>query len=297
MSDSDNWLYSGRGASPALRWSFYADAPLADVRLARESGEIVAADVSGSLYLLDRLGQVQALIRSRRKISSLTWADVGGGGAAVVSPRSFAWIDRKLQFTWTRDVPDDILTIAMNPHGTHVAVSMIDGVTLVYSADNRRVSRFETVRPLRYLSLLATEAHLLAAAEHGLVGRYTLQGRMIWTEKLWSNVGDLAATGDGKNVFLAGFSHGVQSYDGQQGTSRGAYLTEGNVAMVSCGYAKKQFVASTLERDLFSMSDGGEVMWSLTLPEDIVRLILAPLCDWLLLGFSSGRIVRLDCQR
>lgn len=297
MSDSESWLYSGRGASPALRWSFTADAPLSDARLARESGETLVADVSGGLYRLDRRGRISALIRSRHRITSLAWADTGASGAAILSARKIAWIDRNLQFTWTREVPDDITAIGMDPHGSHVAVSMADGVTLVYSADNRRVSRFETVRPLCYVTLLATETQLVAAAEHGLVGRYTLQGRAVWAEKLWSNVGGLSVTGDGRHVFLAGFAHGVQVYDGQQGESRGAYLTEGTVNMVSCGYAKKQLVATTLERDLFSMSDGGELIWSAKMPEDPCRIALAPLCDWLLVGFQSGRVIRLDCSR
>lgn len=295
--DSEAWLYSGRGAAPALRWSFTADAPLADLRLARETGEILVADISGGLYLLDRRGRVISLIRTRHAIQRVAWADTGIGGTAAFDDRTLIWFDRKLQFDWTRELPDDVQAIAMDPYGTHVAVSMADSSTVIFTSENRKVSRFETVRPLRYLQMLATKTHLLGAAEHGLVGRYSIRGEVIWTEKLWSNVGDLAASGDGRSLFLAGFAHGVQSYDGEDGTSQGAYLTEGSVSLVACGYGKKQIVASTLERHLFAINEAGDLLWNLTLPEDLARILMSPLGDWIVLGFASGRIARLDCSR
>lgn len=295
--DSEAWLYSGRGASPALRWSFTADAPLTDLRLARETGELLVADVSGGLYLLDRRGRVISLIRTRHEIQRVAWSDTGVGGTAAIDGQTVVWFDRKLQFDWTREMPDDILALAMDPHGTHVAVSMADGVTMIFTSEDRKASRFETVRPLRYLQLLATATHLVAAAEHGLVGRYSMRGETIWTEKLWSNVGDMSVTGDGRNLFLAGFAHGVQSYDGSEGASRGAFVTEGTVSLVACGYSRKQLVAATLERQLFAINDSGDLTWNLTLPEDLSRVLMSPLGDWIILGFASGRIVRLDCGR
>ncbi len=299
MSDGQEaWLYSGRGVAPTLRWSFTADAPLTDLRLARETGEVLVADLSGGLYLLDRRGRVVSLIRTRHVIQRMAWADTGIGGTAAFDDRTVAWFDRKLQFDWTREVPDDVLAIAMDPHGTHLAVSMADGVTAIFTSENKKVSRFETIRPLRYLQLLTTEAHLMAAAEHGLVGRYSLRGEAIWSEKLWSNVGDLAASGDGRNLFLAGFMHGVQSYDGEAGTTRGAFVpSEGTVSLVACAYAKRQLAAATLERQLFAVNDAGESVFNLTLPEDLSRIVMSPLGDWIVLGFASGRVVRLDYGR
>jgi hypothetical protein len=295
--DSDAWLYSGRGASPALRWSFTADAPLADVKLARETGEILLADMSGGLYLLDRRGRVQALIRTRHELQRIAWADTGTAGVAAFDDQTVAWFDRKLQFQWTREVPDDVMSVAIDPHGTHVAICMADAVSTVLNSDSHKVSRFTTVRPLRYVQLLATATDLIAAAEHGLVGRFSFKGETIWTEKLWSNVGDLAATGDGRNVYLAGFAHGVQTYDGDDGAARGAFVTEGTVSQVTCGYSRKQLVAATLERQLFAISDGGELVWNLTLPEELNRVLMSPLGDWIVLGFASGRVVRLDVSR
>ena len=176
-------------------------------------------------------------------------------------------------------------------------MTMADGVTLIYSSANKRVSRFETVRPLRYLHFLATVTEMVAAADHGLVGRYSMRGDQIWAEKLWSNVGDIAVTGDGKHLFLAGFAHGIQAYDGQLGTSLGSFVTEGTVSLLACAFSKRQVVGATLERDLFAINDSGTASWNLSVPEDILRLVMSPLGDWIIVGFASGRIVRLDINR
>jgi hypothetical protein len=124
-----------------------------------------------------------------------------------------------------------------------------------------------------------------------------MRGEQIWNEKLWSNVGDMAVSGDGRNLYLAGFTHGVQVFDGEGGSAQGAFVTEGTVSLVSCGYAKKVLVAATLERHLFAVNDAGESQWNLTMPEDLNRVLMSPLADWLVLGFNSGRIVRLDVGR
>ena len=299
MSDgsTDDWVYSGRGVQPTLRWSFTVDAPLVDVRLARETGEVIAADASGGLYLLDRRGRVQSLTRTRHALQRVAWCDNGTGGAVAFDNTMVAWFDRRLQFRWTREMPDEVLAISVDPHGTHVAVAMANGVNMVLTSENKKFSRFETVRPLRHLQLLATSTDMLAAADHGLVGRYALGGNAIWTEKLWSNVGDLAVTGDGRSVFLAGFTHGAQLYDGAAGVSQGTFVAEGTVGLVTCGFSKKHLVAATLERQLFSVDDGGSLVWHLTAPEDVNRVLMSPLGDWIVCGFASGRIVRLDSNR
>jgi hypothetical protein len=289
------WLVTtGRGNRPTLRWSFTVDAPLTDLRLSRETGEVIAADVSGGLYLLDRRGQVRALTRTRHSVQRLAWSDTGTSGAAILDDNLVGWFDRNLQFRWTRDFPDEILSLAVDPYGTHVALGQADGVNFVYSDANKKLCRFETARPLRHIQFLTNSQGLLVAAEYGFIGRYSLAGLPAWTNKLWSTVGDLAATGDGRWLFLAGFAHGVQAFDGQTGETRGTFLCDGTAGLVSCGFTKRHVIAYTLERTLFSVDDGGNPQWNVTAPEDILRVILSPLGDFMICGFASGRIMRFD---
>ncbi len=292
---SADWLTTtGRGDRPTLRWSFSVDAPLTDVRLARETGEVLAADVSGGLYLLSRRGQVKALTRTRHAVKRLAWSDTGTAGAAILDENVVGWFDRNLQFQWTRDLSDELLTVAVDPYGTHVAVAQADGVNIVLTQANKKASRFETARPLRHIQFLSHKPELLVGAEYGFIGRYTLGGAPLWTNKLFSTVGDLTATGDGRSLFLAGFAHGIQAFDGQTGDARGTFVCDGTVGLVSCGFSKRDIVAYTLERTLFSADDEGNPQWNVTVPDDVQRIILSPLGDFLICGFASGRIVRLD---
>ena len=293
----DDWVYTGRGVSPTLRWSFTVDAPLIDIRLGRETGEVIAADADGVLSLLDRRGRVQSQSRTRHQYQRVAWSDNGTAGAAAYDNVMVGWFDRKLQFAWTREMPDEVTAISIDPHGTHLAIAMANGVNMVVSAENKKYSRFESVRPLRYIQLLPTSRELIGAADHGLVGRYALTGNIVWTEKAWSNVGDMAATADGRHVFLAGFTHGAQLFDGQAGKSRGSFVSDGTVNLIACGFTKKHLVVSTLERQLFFINDDGGLLWHLAPPEDITRVLMSPLGDWIICGFASGRIIRLDNSR
>ncbi len=292
MSDED-WLKTGEGAKPALRWSFVTDAPLNDLRVARESGDVIAVDQSGGLYLLDRLGQVRALTRTAHELRKVAWADDGSLGAVLVDDNSLGCFDRQLQFLWIRELPHEALAVAMTPFGSHIAVSMSDAHNLIYDSENRKISRFEAQRPLLHLQFLHTKPELVGAAEHAFFARYHIDGEPLWTERLWSNVGDLSVTGDGKFIFLAGFSYGVQVFDGT-GTAVGSFVLDGSASLVSATYIGKLILAATLERQLLCLDPEGNARWRLDLPDDLCRIFLSPLGDWLILGFASGRIVRLD---
>jgi WD40 repeat protein len=299
MSDNvAEWLTTtGRGDRPTLRWSFSVDAPLTDIRLSRETGEVVAADVSGGLYLLNRRGQIQALTRTRHTVKRLAWSDTGGVGAAILDDRKIGLFNRNLQFQWTRELPDEIISVAVDPYGTHVAAGQADGVNVVYTQENKKCSRFETERPVRHIQFLTNDTELVVASEYGFIGRYSISGIPVWTTKLWSTVGDLTATGDGRSIFLAGFGLGIQAFDGQTGNARGTFVCDGTVGLVSSGFTKRGIVAYTLERTLFGVDDSGTPLWNVNPDEDIQKIILSPLGDFIICGFNSGRIMRFDTMQ
>jgi hypothetical protein len=292
VSDED-WLRGGSGAKPFLRWSFVTDAPLTDLRVARETGDVIAADQSGGLYLLDRAGHIRALTRTAHGLRKLAWADDGSLGAVLVDDASVGCFDRQLQFRWIREFPRETLAVAVTPFGSHIAVSQSNAQNLIYDCENRKVSRFESLRPLVHLQFLDTAPELIVAAEHACFARYRLNGEAAWMERLWSNVGDLAVTGDGRAIFLAGFAYGVQVFDGT-GAGVGSFVLDGTAALVSSTSVEKLIIASTIERHLLCLDTDGQARWILELPDDLCRIVLSPLGDWLVCGFASGRIVRLD---
>jgi outer membrane protein assembly factor BamB len=152
------------------------------------------------------------------------------------------------------------------------------------------------MRPLTYAQFVATEPAIVASAEHGLVCRYQLDGQQVWSDKLWNNVGQLAAAGDASLIFLACFSHGVQVYDGDGGTV-GSYVLEGTASRVAVSFEPQRIFAATIERKLYWLDADGEVLWSTTPPDDIEAVACDPLGEWVICGLKCGRVYRLDWTR
>ncbi len=292
-SGSPDWLTQARGERPLLRWSFATDARLTDMKYARETGEVLAADDSGGLYLLDRRGHVAALTRTGHTFRFVAFADTGSAGAVIVDDRQIAWIDRQLQFVWKKALPDEALGLAMDPYGTHVVVSLANGQNVIYNADKKKLLDFESLRPLRFLQWTATSTGFLAAADYGFFARYSLYGDLDWSERLWSTVADLAVTGDGEMVVLAGLAHGVQVFD-SLGSAQGSFVLDGTASLVAASYTRRRIVAATLEKHVTLLDTEGTMRWMIQPPDDVLRLQMGPMGDHVVIGFADGHITRLD---
>jgi hypothetical protein len=287
------WLKLGRGTPPRLRWSISTDAPLAAMELARESGEVLAADASGGLYLLNRRGRLSALTRSFDHLTALAWSDVGTHFAAVVGESQLSLVDRKFKPLWSLELPETIVGLAMSPHGGHLAVGLAGGRAIVFDEARRQVARFETSRPLRFLRFLASRPALIGAAEYGLLCARQLDGGEVWSTPLWSNSGDLSVTGDGSSIFLAGFNQGVQVFD-SEGESRGAYVVDGTPDHVSTSFMRRRLAVSTLERHFYWLDTAGTLRWATALPDAVRALRCDPSGSGVVCAMEGGRIVRLD---
>lgn len=295
MTGSADWVQTGQGTLPAMRWSFATDAPLTDLAFARESGETLAADESGGLYRIDRRGRVQSLTRTAHQMRLVAMADDGSAGVAILDEQTLAWFDKTLQFRWTRELDDEVVGLAISPQGTHVVAALSSGMNVVYDADKHKTSSFESLRPLRYLQFVVTEPAIIAAADYGFFARYSLAGDPLWNERLWSTVNDLTITGDGSAIVLAGLAHGLQVFDGD-GTSRGNFVLDGTAHRVSATYGKQRIVAATMERQLLMVETDGDLRFGLTAPEEITKVRLSPLGDFVIVGLADGHIVRLDVR-
>lgn len=287
------WLSGGRGISPRLGWSWSTDASLVGFALARETGEVFAADFSGDLYRLDRAGKIAGLTRGLKGIRALVWSDTGEAGAALLGDACMCRLTRDLKAAWTFDFPEPTVAAAVDPYGQNTAVSLADGGNLVLNNEQKQVSVFETQRPLSQLRFVTTQTDLVGAAEYGLLCCYQLDGSHKWSERLWSNIGDLSVTGDGERLFLAGFNVGIQTYDGK-GNHRGSYVVEGTVNHVATSFTGDRLVATTVEGHLYWLDADGSLIWATAVDEEICQVACDPLGEWIVCGFSQGRLVRLD---
>lgn len=296
-SDSPpEWVQAGRGIGPLVRWIFNTEAPLTGLCLARETGEVLAADAIGSLYRIDRRGGYSAVNRIREPIRHIAFSDDGEFAAALAGESQVYRFDRQLQTVWKLDLPEQCLQVAIDPYGQYIAVSLADGGNLIFDARRRRVAGFATIRPLSHLAFLTTEPTLVSAAEHGLICCHSITGESLWEEKLWSNVGRLTATGDGELIYIAGFNHGVQTFDGS-GAPIGSYIVEGTVNRIATSYEPQRLIASTIEKHLYWLDADGELLWATMTPEDVVHLSCDPFGEWAVCGFAGGQVICLDWSR
>ncbi|MFN0056288.1 MAG: PQQ-binding-like beta-propeller repeat protein [Planctomycetales bacterium] len=286
------WLKAGEGKRPQSAWSFSTDAPLVALRLARETGETLAADEAGNLYSLDRRGEVRHATRIPPPIRGLAWSDVGEGGLALCGDRRLLWFDRSLTPLGYIEESERILAIAGESHGLYAAVSLESSRVALYDSDRGLVRRFQTMQPLTTIEFLAHEPALVALGDYGLLCCHTFAGPAQWRQALYVHVSDLAVTGDGQTILLACFSHGIQCYDGQ-GTQLGSYQLGGTVTHVATSFIPGRIAAATQEGQLYALEATGQVLWRAPLPEELRRLVCDPLGNGLLCGFQSGRIEKL----
>jgi hypothetical protein len=292
-SASTNWMREGRGIAPRVKWTCSADGPLTALDLAAETGEVFAADESGSLFRLDRTGRIAALTRFHDPVRILDWSDDGRFGVAVVGEATLHRLDREFQSVWKLDLPEVCVSAAISPFGTHIAAGLASAKNFICSEHKRIEGDFESVRPLAYLKWASAEPLLVGAGQHDLLAAYTVSGEVIWQEKLWSNIGDIALTGESDLIYLAAYHHGVQTFDGE-GTNIGTYAVDGTVSKVAASFEPHRVIAATLERTLYWLDADGQLLWTTTAPEELTALHCDPLGEWIVCGFDSGRLIRLD---
>jgi WD40 repeat protein len=295
-SAEPDWIRGVQGNSPSLAWSFTTEGRLTGLALAREAAEVFATDESGILCRIDRRGKIAALNRLPDPVRLLDWSDDGRMGAAVCGEATLHLFNHVLQSQWSIDLPEPPLSVAIAPYGTHVAVGLADGTSRIYDSAKQKLAKFETIRPLAHLHFVATEAGLIGAAEHGLICRLALDGKVVWSDKLWSNVGQLSIAGDASMIYLACHTHGVQVYDGDGGTV-GSYVLDGTVSRAAVSFEPQRILAATIERKLFWLDADGELLWSAEPPDAVETLAVDPLGEWAICGLKCGRIFRLDWTR
>lgn len=293
MNTKRDWLANGRGLTPRLSWSVTTEAPLVSLQLARETGELLAADEIGGLYLIDRTGRLASMTRGLSHLQALAWSDIGAGGAALVGEKRLHWFDRQLAFQWQLELPETAVALALDTHGQYAAISLDNGINLVYDANKKLLRRFQTIQPLIAMEFLVHEQALLGVAEYGLLCRHGFDGQQHWQEKLWANVGDMAVTGDGQTILLACFTHGIQCHNAE-GAQVGSYQVGGTVCKVATSFVPRALAAATQEGHFYWLTPDGRITWQGILPEDVLRILCDPLGTGVVLGFQSGQIARLD---
>jgi hypothetical protein len=293
MSEGGDWLKQGQGTRPRLSWSLSTDAPLVALKLARETGDVLAADAIGGLYHINRAGKIANLTHGPSPIRSIAWSDTGAGGIALVGDEKLYWFNQRLLFQGWLEHSEPVLAVALEAHGNYAAVSLSSATNVIYDANRKSVRRFSSLQPLIALEFLVNRPAIIGVAEYGLLCAHAFTGEEEWQQQLWANVGDLSVTGDGRTILLACYSHGIQCHDAD-GRQVGSYQVGGTVSRVSTGYIAGHIAAATVERHFYYIGADGQVEFQAVLPDDVCRVICDPFGRAVIVGLASGRIDRLD---
>jgi len=294
MARTPEWVAHGEGRSPTVRWSVALEAPLLAMQLAKETGEVFAADNIGTLYRIDRDGKLAGVTHGKT-YHGLAWSETGQCGAALLGEDRLCLIDRHLVLQNTIELSGESLAVAVDAHGDYVAVSETDSRTVIYDPRGKVVQQFISVQPLVQLHFCATRPEVLGVGQFGLLTSHQFHGKANWQEKLYASVGDMAVSGDDDMILLACFAMGLQCHD-SAGAQLGSYQLGSTISRVGVSFSKTRIAAVSIERNFYWLTIDGQIRWQSEVPEDVSMLECDPLGAGVIIGFQSGRLVRLDWE-
>lgn len=279
------------------------DSPLEGMALAREAGTILAWDEGNQLYLFDVAGQSLSYSRVPSRILAGAISDEGGLIALLVESENteLLLLDADFSVEQQKPAPSEAAFVSIDAHGRYLAVGTRHNVLHLLNRYTRPVARLETIETIAHFCFIADRPIVIAAAAFGMMAGIALDpvrgGRIeteiLWQERLMSNVGRLAVSGDGGMILASCYTLGIQRFD-VRGRNEGSYHLGGTVSHAVADFPGRTIAAATLESELAIMNSAGNVRWRTTLPRAVAALELDPLGRYAIYGHATGEIVRLD---
>jgi hypothetical protein len=289
---------------PEIAWTVVTDSPLKGLALAREAGTILAWDEGNQLYLFNILGESLSSSRVPNKILAGAISDEGGLIALLVEAEDAGLLLLNADFgvVEQRPAPSEASFVSIDPHGRYVAIGTRHGILHLVNRYGRPAGRLETLESMAHFCFVADQPMAVAAAAFGMMLGVSLEpGRsgdrldteVLWHDRLMSNVGRLAISGDASMILASCYTLGIQRFD-QRGRNEGSYHLGGTVAHAVPDFPGRTIAAATLEGELAVMNSAGNVRWRTQLPRPVNSLEMDPLGRFVIHGNATGEIIRLD---
>ncbi len=288
---------------PETAWTVVTDSPLKGMALAREAGTILAWDEGNQLYLFDVKGDSLSYSRLPSRILAGAISDSGGLIALLVESENpeLLLLDADFSVEQQKPAPSEATFVTLDAHGRYLAVGTRHGLLHLLNRYARPVGRLETLETIAHFCFVADRPIAVGAAAFGMMlsvaldpargGR--LETEILWQERLMSNVGRLAISGDGGMILTSCYTLGIQRFD-LRGRNEGSYHLGGTISHAVPDFPGRTIAAATLEGELAVMNSAGNVRWRTTLSRPITAMDVDPLGRYLIYGHSTGEIVRLD---
>jgi hypothetical protein len=261
---------------------------------ARESGHVLAWDVTHQLSVLSPRGSLQAQVVQPRAIGAATIAD-DGSGLAVADDESVTWLRGDLSMRWRKSLSTKPTAVAMDSLGRCVAAADAGSRLHFFDKGGRAIgSPLKTPRPLYHLHFLASNPLLIAAADFGLIIALDLHSRQwTWQDCPVIHLGDLAASGDGTTIAFACFSEGIRRYD-LAGKRMISLSTPEPCRHLSTSFDGRGFLAGSIFSAVYALDDSGGQRYEQRFEQPVAGVRLAPLGDAGIVALADGRIMGLD---
>lgn len=287
-------LQNSQGTFPEVVLDDVFPEGIVDIAYGAEAASLILATAAGSLTLLHRNGSLLKTNRNFEGVRSVVWADTGNFGAAIVGNNKIICFDSGLQTLWDVRITGQVRSIAITPHGSHLAICDNSARAHIVTTDRQQIAKFNTTQTLDFVQFVAERPRLIGAAEFGHLCCYSLTGEALWSQQLSCNVGALAVSGCGRRILLAGFNHGIQMLNGR-GHQRGSFMLDGIPATVSVSASRRRIAVLTLESRVYWMNFEGDMLWAGDLSMDPpTRIAAGPLGERLFLVTQSGRLLQLQ---
>src|SRR5262249_3944408 len=158
------------------------------------------------------------------KIQAGAISDEGGRLALLVESEETSLILLNADFAveWERPAPSEASFVSLDPHGRYLAVGTRLSVLHVLNRYGRPAGRLETMESLSHWCFVPDRPFAVGAAAFGMMvgvalewsrGGGRLEADLIWQDRLMSNVGRLAISGDGAMILASCYTLGIQRFD------------------------------------------------------------------------------------
>jgi hypothetical protein len=261
--------------------------------LARETGAVLAWDMEGWLYLLDRAGDIQAQSRVAGALAAAACSDDGTTVVAGTTEGIIWWLSPDMRVLLEKKAPRGVRTLAADPFGQYLAVADPGGGLTVLDRQGREVSSAPVPRPLHHLAFVPAAPLLLGASDIGLVACFELSGKCAWREAFVAHIGALAVDGEGETILLACFTDGLLRYS-LSGKQKGRLSLPEPCRLAAVSFDGAVALVAGLSKRIFLTNLEGKVLQSHTVAQPPAAIALAALGQSALVGLPDGALISLE---
>ncbi|WP_166826211.1 hypothetical protein [Thalassoroseus pseudoceratinae] len=296
MSQDWDWVGQSTRRRPKIAWTFHADAPLRSLELVGETGMILLADRAGFLAKIDSGGNRLRMVQGFRKLTRLATGRTADSPTFVAFQEELRMLGADFQTAWVRRFNHPISALTVEPYGRWLAVALESGDGYLIGQNNERFSDFTSKPRPRHVVACGRKFEVTVATKYGRLERFNETGDLLWTSDRFGNLGDMKTDHLSPRIWLAAYNHGVVSLE-RSGEPGPTFLVNGSPSRVAVSYDSRFLAVGTQEQSLYWLNNRGELLWATHVAEEIQFLEVDPLGHWLLCGFESGKVVRIDWPR